>query len=148
MLTRFATKFDLAVPFKVKYLVEMVDSLKIKKPSFLYIGSFNARYLINSELFENLVANHTEIKQLNHPEFLPVFSGEKRVNGLNIWQRPAGAEYVAYGIDKKFADKIADDAVDAILHSNAKQVIVFEPAALKMLQDKLDIPVVYYFEYL
>jgi hypothetical protein len=147
MLTKFVAKFDIEVPFKVEYLVNTLNQVKLDKPSFIYAGSYNLRYLVNGTMLNDLMKNDTEIEQKNHPEFLPVYSGNKRVNGLNIWQRPVCVEYVLYGVDVSITEKIAEDAIQAIVRSNAKQVVVFEPAALPVLKEKLpNIAVKYYFD--
>ncbi|MEG0378491.1 MAG: hypothetical protein RR614_08435, partial [Eubacterium sp.] len=143
----YAKKVGITPSFKIVNLVDELKALNIKEPSYFYAGSFNTRYLVNSTVLNNLVTNEEEVSVSNCQEFLPLLHADKRVNILNIWQKPLCAEYVLFAFDEKMAADIIEDAVKDIKNSGAKQIIVFEPFSYVVLKKEMpDCDVIYYLE--
>lgn len=146
MFKTYLQKLPVDQPFEVLNVLDDLEELKVDKPSFIYGGSFNLRYLFKSEKLNNLVKNTKEERIKNSPELSPLLKGDKRVNILMHWQKPIGAEYHLIGFDKEILAKIEEKAIEDINKSNAKQVIVFEPYAYKILKNKMkDTEIIYYF---
>ncbi|MDO4289156.1 MAG: hypothetical protein Q4C55_08200 [Eubacterium sp.] len=137
LLTTFAEKLDIEVPFEVVYLPDEIKALNIDTPSYFYGGSFNCRFLGNGQILNALAVNDDEKRVATSMEFLPLLEADRRVNVLNIWQKPLTAEYFLTGFDEAMAEKIQQDALADIEKSGANQIVVFEPYAYALLKSKL-----------
>ena len=147
LLTQFAEKLGISVPFEVVYLPDELKLLKIEAPSYFYGGSFNCRFLRNGQALNALAINSDETPIATSMEFLPLLKADKRVNVLNIWQKPLGAEYHLIGFDAEMAALIQKDALADIEKAGAKQIVVFEPYAYAALKTAMpDKTVLYYLE--
>ena len=137
LLTTFAAKLGIEPAFEVVYLPELMERVVPEEYSYVYGGSFNLRYLCNADLLNGLIPNSEEQIDRRSPEFIPLLFSDHRANRLTIWQKPVGAEYEIFGMDPKILEAIEEDGLNEIRKCSAPQVIVFEPAALKVLQEKL-----------
>lgn len=147
LLTQFAGKLGLDVPFEVVYLPDELKALKIDAPSYFYGGSFNCRFLGMGDTLNALAVNTTEAPVPTSMEFLPLLKADKRVNVLNIWQKPLGAEYYLTGFDTEMAELIQKDALADIEKADAAQIVAFEPYAYAALKAALpDKKVLYFLE--
>lgn len=147
LLTQFAGKLGIDVPFEVVYLPEELKALKIDAPSYFYGGSFNCRFLGMGDTLNALAVNTTEVPVPTSMEFLPLLKADKRVNVLNIWQKPLGAEYYLTGFDTEMAELIQKDALADIEKADAAQIVAFEPYAYAALKAALpDKKVLYFLE--
>lgn len=135
MLTTFADKLGLSKKFAVRYLPHELDRLSTDTPSYVYAGSFNLRYLCNSQILNALLPNTTEERDKRSIEFIPLLKGDRRVNQLTIWQKPLSAEYMLYGMKKEIIYAIREDALLDIKKADAEQIIVFEPTAMPVLKE-------------
>lgn len=147
LLTTFAEKLDIEVPFKVVYLPDTVKALNTEAPAYVYGGSFVCRYLGKAQVINDLLRNTISEPVLNCQEFMPLLKADKRLNELNIWQKPVCAEYRLVGFDADMAQKITADAIADIQKANADQIVVFEPYAYEQLKQAFpDKRVSWYFE--
>ena len=129
------------------YLPDELKLLKIEVPSYFYGGSFNCRFLRNGQTLNALAINSDETPIATSMEFLPLLKADKRVNVLNIWQKPLGAEYHLIGFDAEMAELIQKDALADIEKAGAEQIVVFEPYAYAALKTAMpDKTVLYYLE--
>lgn len=135
MLTVLAEKLGLSRPFTVRYLPHVLKKIHTDIPSYVYAGSFNLRYLCNSQILNALLPNTTEERDKQSMEFIPLLKGDQRVNQLTIWQKPLSAEYTLYGMEKEMVKVIQEDALTDIKKAFAKQVVVFEPTAMPILKE-------------
>lgn len=149
MLTTFMKKLGLSTSFEVVYLPEQLETMEVKNKTYVYAGSFNLRYLVNAEMLNQLIPNKSHIQEPNSQEFIPLLKGDKRINKLTIWQKPVGAEYNLYNPDETMVKAIEEEAYTDIETSGADTIIVFEPTALPLLQNRFSHKnVVYYLELL
>jgi hypothetical protein len=149
ILNEYLQKLPVEQPFEVINVLDQCKALKVNRPSYLYAGSFNLRYLNKAEKLNKLVINSKEEKIKNCPEFTPLLNGDKRVNILNYWQKPIGAEYYLMGFDDNILSAIEADAVEDIKKSTFEQVVVFDPYAYATLKNKMGKEsIVYYFDLL
>jgi len=149
MLSKYLEKLPVDQPFKVINVLDECEALQVDKPSYLYAGSFNLRYLNIADSLNNLVKNNKEEKTRNCPEFTPLLKADKRVNDLNYWQKPIGAEYYLIGFDVGILSAIEKDAIEDIKKSTFEQVVVFDPLAYFTLKNKMKkVTIIYYFDLL
>lgn len=149
LLTTFCDKLGIARRFEIVDLLDTIVSLDVDRPSFVYGGSFYARYLDRNETINRLLVNTRETKIQKAPEFLPIYDADKRVNSQNMWQKPLGSEYLPLCMNGETLGKIAEDALGTIIDSKAEQVICFEPYAYGLLMEKApELKIRYYFELL
>lgn len=147
MLRTFVKKLDIKPNFEVVYLIETLPPLKQQERTYVYAGSFNTRYLGNSDVINALIPTENDVQIPTSQEFTPLLEGNGRANKLTIWQKPIGAEYGLIKIDSKITKAIKDDAIRDIKEAKATQIIVFEPTAYKILKDEFkDCKVLYYLE--
>lgn len=149
MLSKYLEKLPVEQPFEVINVLDECEALKVDKPSYLYAGSFNLRCLNMADRLNNLVKNNKEEKVKNCPEFTPLLNADKRVNYLNYWQKPIGAEYYLIGFNKDILSAIETDAIEDIKKSTFKQVVVFDPYAYSTIKNKMKKETInYYFDFL
>lgn len=149
ILTIFAGKVNLSPRFEVIYLPEILTKLEMKKPAYVYAGSFNLRYLVNAGLINRVTTNTREIKIAKSPEFTPLLKGDQRINQLTIWQKPLGPEFRIFGMDKGLLAAIEEDAIADIQRAQPESILVFEATALPTIQTSFpSLPVYYYLDLL
>jgi hypothetical protein len=133
-LTVLTRELGISRDFDVVDILDMADSIESDR-AFLYGGSFYARFLDRSNLLASLSKNSVETPIPNSPEFLPLYNADKRLNGINIWERPIGSEYLNLHSDAAMLEKIRDSALNEINRSSCSQLIVCEPFAYNMLRE-------------
>jgi hypothetical protein len=149
MLRTMTKKLDIVPSFEVVYLPEILETLKAPQPAYVYAGSFNLRYLDESARLNDLFANTQEERVANCVEFIPLVSGDVRLNTLTRWQRPLGPEYTCFGVPADMLSAIGRDAVNDIEKAGAPAFIVCEPTALPVIKKAYaDQPVYYYLDLL
>jgi hypothetical protein len=134
LFTVFAKKLSVEVPFEVDFILNEFKDFDIDVPSYFYAGSFLLRYLLLGDKLNSLSANAREIPAPDCPEFFPLLDADKRVNVLNIWQKPLTAEYSLFGFPEDIKKDILKDALEDIERSGAEQIIVFEPYSFDLLK--------------
>lgn len=149
ILTVFAGKLGIEVPFEMCYLPYMAGELNAGKPAYVYGGSFNLRYLCNADKLNAQMKNHQEEPVKHAAEFIPLVDGDVRKNKLTIWQRPVGPEYACFGTDDKILKAICQNAVTDIRKAGADLIVSYEPSAIPVLKQELpDYEVIGYLELL
>lgn len=130
----YLPKLGLQHGFQIQNIINIANQIVVPDQSFIYAGSFLTRYLMRSE-FINLATPNSRAQLLpRSEEFLQTFSANKRVNTINIWQKPLCAEYVTFGIEEEIKEKIFDDAYADIVRTPHKNLVVFEPIAYDLLK--------------
>ncbi|OON95074.1 MAG: hypothetical protein ATN31_00175 [Candidatus Epulonipiscioides saccharophilum] len=138
-------RLDIHPNFEVEYLPEKLSPMPQKERTYVYSGSFNTRYLMNSDLINDLIPAEDNTQIPTSQEFIPLLKGNSRANKLTIWQKPISAEYKEYAFCDKMADAIKADALKDIKAAEASQIVVFEPTAYKTLKQEFpDTKVIYY----
>ncbi len=133
---------------RVVNVLELIERLRVDRPVYLYAGSFYARYLQMSERLNELVPNSQERLIRNSPERVPLLDGDRRVNRVTIWQKPAVAEYVLFGMDEDITARILEEAVQDIRKAHQSQTVVFDPHAYHALRRTMTDEEVLYFSQL
>ena len=87
-------------------------------------------------VLNGLLVNTIEEPLLSAPEFLPELQADKRRNVVGIWTPPLGAEYHPVGLPEGMADKIYENSLKTIGNTAFKTLIVCDPFAWKVLQEK------------
>lgn len=147
VLRYFVKKLGIEPNFEVVYLPEKLLPMPQKERTYVYSGSFNTRYLVNSELINSLIPAEDETQIPTSQEFIPLLKGNGRANKLTIWQKPVSGEYKQYAFCEKMADFIKSDATEDIKAAEAAQIVVFEPTAYKVLKQEFpNTKVIYYLE--
>ena len=147
MFRTFAKKLDIDVKFEVVYLPEILAPITVEKRTYVYAGSFNLRYLCNSEMINELIPSEDDNQIPACAEFTPILEGKTRANRLTIWQKPVAAEYTMYAADEKMLEAIKADAVHDIKEAKPEQIVVFEPTAYKILKEALpEVEIKYYLD--
>lgn len=147
LLGRFPEKWERKPSFEIVYLPEMLEPVKETEKTYVYGGSFNLRYLGNSEILNKLVPAASEEQIPTSQEFTPLLKGDARVNKLTIWQKPVGAEYRLFCPNQEMTEAIRKDACRDIETSQAEKILVFEPAAYEVLKEMFpEKKVVYYLQ--
>ena len=137
MLTVFAGKLGIEVPFEVIYLPDLLGTLEPEEPAYVYAGSFNLRYLGYGDKLNDQIRNSKEAPIKESAEFIPLLEGDRRVNKLTIWQRPLGPEYACFGTEDKMLETIKDMAIADIRKAAADYVVSYEPTAMALLKKEL-----------
>jgi hypothetical protein len=132
-LTALAEELGILRNFDVVDILDMADCIESDR-AFLYGGSFYARFLGKSNRLADLSKNSRETPIPNSPEFLPLYNADKRLNGINIWERPIGPEYLNLHSGAEALGKIRDLALNEIKRSSFSQLIVCEPFAFNVLK--------------
>jgi hypothetical protein len=144
----FAKKLGIDIPFEITGFLDLVQELKPVESAFIYGGSFYLRYLGKAARLAELFKNSREEPVADSPEFSKLIKGDRRLNALNIWQKPASAEYVLFE-QAALAEDILRDCAEEIRCSGAKTVAAFDPYAFVALKKALpDIKVFYWFDLL
>jgi hypothetical protein len=133
-LTSLAEELGISRGFEVVDILDIAGSIE-SDGAFLYGGSFYARFLGKSNRLAGLSKNSIETPILNSPEFLPLYNADKRLNGINIWERPIGPEYLNLHSSAAMLEKIRGSALNEIRRSSFSQLIVCEPFAFNMLKE-------------
>lgn len=147
LLTEFVKKLNITPEFEVVYLPELLEPIKESEKTYVYAGSFNLRYLMNSQMLNQLIPGETEEQISTSQEFIPLLRGNARINELTIWQKPVGAEYQLFCPDEKMMEAVREDALNDIQKSEAEKILVFEPTAYEILKKAFpERKVIYYLE--
>ncbi|WP_010167369.1 hypothetical protein [Candidatus Epulonipiscium viviparus] len=147
MLRTFVKKVGIEPNFEVVYLPEIIDAIDLSARTYVYAGSFNTRYLMNSELINNLTPAETNVQVRTSQEFIPLLEGNARANKITMWQKPIAAEYTLYGTAPAIVEAIKADAIRDIKEANAAEILVFEPTAYAILKDAFaECKVTYYLD--
>jgi hypothetical protein len=133
-LTALADELGVRRNFEVVDILDIAGSIESDR-AFLYGGSFYARFLGKANRLTGLSKNSRETPISNSPEFLPLYNADKRLNGVNIWERPIGAEYLNLHSGAAMLEKIRDSALNEIRRSSFSQLIVCEPFAFNALRE-------------
>lgn len=132
----FLPKIGLNHGFKVISLLDIANKISVPDKSFVYAGSFITRYLMKSDLLNSLIKNNYEIPLPRSEEFIQIYDSDKRVNDINIWQKPLCAEFLDFCLDEDMAEKIFFDGYEDVLRSPHENLVVFEPYAFNLLKTK------------
>lgn len=127
MLTEVLRVLQIPHNFAVVDLLEVSNSIEVDRPSFLYAGSFWARFLGQAKEINRLVPNTTEERLRTSEEYLPTYRADKRVNDVTIWQKPLVPEFMVHGVDRELLHQVFNDAYEDIRSTPHEQVVVFEP---------------------
>lgn len=129
----------LAPAMGIEYGFEVVDILDIANGlecdrAYVYGGSFYTRYMGKAGRIAVLTANTTERPAGNAWEFQPAVMGDRRVNGMTIWQTPVCAEFGRWQDYTSEAILAAGiERINAIPH---KQLLVCDPLAYCALNEE------------
>ena len=131
-LPKLGIKHDL----HVTNIIDLAEEIQLPEQSFVYAGSFLTRYLMKGEELNQATPNTREHVLPRSEEFVQTFLADKRMNEVNIWQKPLCAEYVAFGISQEIQDKIFEDSFGDIARTPHKNLVVFDPFAYARLKEK------------
>ena len=141
----YLPKLGLHHGFRVLNLFDMANRILVPDQSFVYAGSFLTRYLMMGEILCQAIPNSHEQLLPRSEEFFQTYTADKRVNAINIWQKPLCAEFVIFGLEEEINEKIFNDSYDDIDRTPHKNLIVFEPFAYDLLKQKKPKEKVVYF---
>jgi hypothetical protein len=120
--------------FRVTKLMDLENRIQVPEQSFVYAGSFLTRYLMMGEVLSRAIPNSREQVLPRSEEFIQTYLADKRVNDINIWQKPLCAEFVLFGLEEVIKENIFEDAYADISRAPHKNLVVFEPFAYALLK--------------
>ena len=132
----YLPKFGIKHGFRVTNLIDLAEEIQLPEQSFVYAGSFLTRYLMKGEDINRAAPNSRQHVLPRSEEFVQTFLADKRVNEVNIWQKPLCAEFVAFGISQELQDKIFNDGFGDIARTPHKHVVVFDPFVYMLFKEK------------
>jgi len=149
VLSRLFPKIGVNHSLRVINILDIANELRVDTPTYLYAGSFQARYMFNSQKVNSLIPNPQETVLPGSEELTPILDAPYRVNTVNIWQKPVCAEHLLLGFPSESRDAILQDALRDIESVPHRQIAVLDPWAYRTLVEaRPSAPVVFYPELL
>lgn len=135
LFTSLLPYLDIETEIQFVSILDLAESFEAAN-AYIYGGSYFTRYLRKESVLNGLLVNTIEEPLLSAPEFLPELQADKRRNMVGIWTPPLAAEYHPVGLQEGMADKIYENSLNTIGNTAFKTLIVCDPFAWKVLQEK------------
>ena len=134
MLTEICERFGICHDMEIIDVLDCANSLDVVR-AYIYGGSFYTRILWKYQQFNHLILNRREEKVANSWEFVPLLSGDRRVNEVGLWTAPICPEYLPSWKNDEVFERIYQNGISELKRASFAQIVICDPYCYNTLME-------------